>query len=439
MKKNCLFVVQSHYTESHYMELNLELVFPFYLVTDGEKTIIERKIDELLDKYDGDIYVYEAFREYAELLNSFLCHNRESYYRVHVISEIDRMGDLTKTFSIECWDKGIREEFEQKKYLMDLSTKNTCRYFNQIKIEDDKVIKIAKTEDASKLQKIENDFYDRYSNIPCLCGKQGYNENKHELILNKIDGVTAQEWYYKNGDFKKLISDVIKALHTINDVDIDVDDEDEDIRRAFYNELIGKVYTRVNPCKKLIDYFIEETEVRCIDYMPITTHFNVLMDALKKWYENNEVNFNVCLCHGDPNTDNTMIDKDGNVIFIDPRGYFGKLKTIGLGMAEYDIAKFCYGLNGYSRFNSAPYVTIGEIDYSDGMNLKLKYPNGDFSSITQIDLDDMPIDTNIKIIVGIIWMKLTSYIINDPMKSVIAYLYGNAICTKYLKELKYLK
>ena len=195
MKKNCLFVVHSHYPINHYMELNLDLVFPFYLVTDGEKTIIERKIDELLDKYDGDIYVYEAFHEYADLLKSFLCHNGESYNRVHIISEIDGMGDLTKTLSIECFDKGIREEFGQKKYLMNLSTKNTCRYFNQIKIEDDKVIKIAKTEDAIKLQKIENDFYDRYSNIPCLCGKQGYDENKHELILNKIDGVTAQEWY----------------------------------------------------------------------------------------------------------------------------------------------------------------------------------------------------------------------------------------------------
>ena len=67
MKKNCLFVVQSHYPESHYMELNLELVFPFYLVTDGEKTIIERKIDELLDKYDGDIFTsiggMETFRD----------------------------------------------------------------------------------------------------------------------------------------------------------------------------------------------------------------------------------------------------------------------------------------------------------------------------------------------------------------------------------------
>ena len=63
MKKNCLFVVQSHYPESHYMELNLELVCPFYLVTDGEKTIIERKIDELLDKYDGDIDFEVAYKE----------------------------------------------------------------------------------------------------------------------------------------------------------------------------------------------------------------------------------------------------------------------------------------------------------------------------------------------------------------------------------------
>ena len=439
MKRNCLFVVQSHYPYSHYMDLNLELIFPFYLVTDGKKTIIEGKIDELLNKYDGNIYVYESNCEYADLLRSFLHHNGELYNRVIVISEIDGMGDVTKELNIECWDKNIREEFEQKKYLEEMSSKNTCRYFNQIKFEDDKVIKIAKTEDAIKLQKIENDFYNRYGNIACLCGKQGYDENKHELILNKIDGVTAQEWYYKNGDYKKLISNVIKALHTINDTDIDDEDEDEDIKKAFYDELITKIYTRVNPCKSLINHFIRETEVRCIDYMPITPDFDVLMKALKRWYANNEVNFNACLCHGDPNTDNTMIDKDGNVIFIDPRGYFGNLKTIGLGMAEYDIAKFCYGLNGYSKFNSAPYITIEEIDYLSGMNLKLDYPSGDFSSITQIDLDDMPIDTNIKIIVGIIWMKLTSYIINDPMKSVIAYLYGNAICTKYLKKLKYLK
>lgn len=118
------------------------------------KTIIERKIDELLDKYDGDIYVYEAFHEYAELLNSFLFHNREYYDRVHVISEIDRMGDLTKLFllnvGIEVLEKNLTKEISQG-----FVNQNTCRYFNQIKIEDDKVIKIAKTEDAIKLQKIE--------------------------------------------------------------------------------------------------------------------------------------------------------------------------------------------------------------------------------------------------------------------------------------------
>jgi len=130
-----------------------------------------------------------------------------------------------------------------------------------------------------------------------------------------------------------------------------------------------------------------------------------------------------------------MIDEDGNVVFIDPRGYFGNLKTIGLGMAEYDIAKFCYGLNGYSRFNSAPYINI---IVDSRINIMIDYPTGDGKSITQINLDSMPIDINEKIIVGIIWMKLTSYIINDPMKSIIAYLYGNAICTKYLTQLGYL-
>ena len=135
--------------------------------------------------------------------------------------------------------------------------------------------------------------------------------------------------------------------------------------------------------------------------MPITTNFNVFMDALKKWYKNNEINFNACLCHGDPNTDNTMIDKNGNVVFIDPRGYFGNLKTIGLGMAEYDIAKFCYGLNGYSRFNSAPYIGIEEIDYQTGINLKLEYASGDFSSIEQIDVDYFSYVNSVKYFVQI--------------------------------------
>lgn len=435
MKRNCLLVVESHIPAGYYDELTLEGVFPFYLVTDGDKTLIEKKIDELKSRYDGTIYVYEPIAQYHTLLNIFIQHDLDSYNMVKVISRIDMLGDLLSTLTIEPWKYGIRSEEGQKEYLISLKTTNTCRFFNSISFEGNKVIKTAKTKDAIKLQKIENKFYDEYGKLDVLAKKLGYDKDKHELILEKVDGETAQSWYYDNGNFKDLISNVIKALHKLNDTNIEVKDSDENIRKAFYNELIGKITARVNPCIRLINYFLEETNVKTIDGMDITYNFFKIIKALKHWYNNNEVNFNACLCHGDPNTDNTMIDKDGNVVFIDPRGYFGNLKTIGLGMAEYDIAKFCYGLNGYSRFNSSPYI---EIRVDNEMNLNVKYPIGDYSSITQIDLDAMPIDTNEKIIVGIIWMKLTSYIINDPMKSIIAYLYGNAICTKYLKELGYM-
>lgn len=435
MKRNCLLVIESHIPAGYYDELTLEGVFPFYLVTDGDKTLIEKKIDELKSRYDGTIYVYEPIAQYHALLNIFIQHDLDSYNMVKVISRIDMLGDLLSTLTIEPWKDGIRSEEGQKEYLISLKTTNTCRFFNSISFEGNKVIKTAKTKDAIKLQKIENKFYDEYGKLDVLAKKLGYDGDKHELILEKVDGETAQSWYYDNGNFKDLISNVIKALHKLNDTNIEVKDSDEDIRKAFYNELIGKITARVNPCIRLINYFLEETNVKSIDGMDITYNFFKIIKALKHWYNNNEVNFNACLCHGDPNTDNTMIDKDGNVVFIDPRGYFGNLKTIGLGMGEYDIAKFCYGLNGYSRFNSSPYI---EIRVDNEMNLNVKYPIGDYSSITQIDLDAMPIDINEKIIVGIIWMKLTSYIINDPMKSIIAYLYGNAICTKYLKELGYM-
>lgn len=432
--KNCLFVIGSHVGPSYYDELNLECVFPFYLVTDGDKTIIEKKIDELLEKYDN-VYAYDAYEEYANILKSFLMHDEKYVSNVHVISRIDLLGEKLNDIAIETW-KDINSEEDQKKYLVSLKTANTCRFFNQIRFENNKVYKIAKTEDAIKLQDIENKFYDEYGQISCIAKKLGYDKDRHELVLQKVDGMTAQSWYYENGSHKELISKVIKALHVLNDTNIEIEDSDEDIRKAFYNELVGKINVRVMPCKKLIDYFIKETEVKSIDGMEINYDYYALIGAIERWYKNNEVNFNACLCHGDPNTDNTMIDKNGNVVFIDPRGYFGDLKTIGLGMPEYDIAKFCYGLNGYSKFNGAAYIQV-RCDL-DELNLKVTYPD-DGTSITQISLDDMPIDTNEKIIVGIIWMKLTSYIINDPMKSVIAYIYGNAICTKYLKELGYLK
>lgn len=435
-RKSCLFVIESHVPSSLYDELTLEGVFPFYLTTDGDKSIIEKKLYELLEVY-STVYAYEPNHEYRKLLCEFLMHDLKLSNHVKVVSDISMIGIKLKGMTIEVWDKNIKNEYLQKNYLKSLKSNNTCRYFNFISISDGKVVKTAKTEDAIQLQKIENKFYDMYGSLDVLAKKLGYDEDKHELVLERVDGDTAQNWYYKNFDYKILINRVVTALHKMNDTPIDIVDTQEEIDRAFYVELVKKIDERVAPCKMLIDYFLKETDARMIDNMPITRDYNKLMGAIKKWYVGAKDSFKGCLCHGDPNTDNTMIDKDGKVVFIDPRGYFGKLKTIGLGLPQYDVAKFCYGLNGYSIFNSAPYIEV-RCSCDDMSRLSVVYPDV-AGSIEQISLDDMPIDTDTKLIVGIIWMKLTSYIINDPMKSVIAYLYGNAICTKYLKQMGYLK
>lgn len=441
MKKKdiAIMIIGNLCSKYKYMNIGLLGLFPFYLTTNGNQTIIETKLDELLKSY-RKIYLVENNPEYNKLLKDFIWSTNEKfdkYQYVNVINLVE-MYNLTNSLNVDYikWND-IRNESEQRKYLENLSSDNTCRFFNEIKFDINKVHKIAKTKDAIKLQKIENEFYDKYGKYDCFCNKLDYDENNHELVLEKIDGHTVQQYYELNTGYAMLINKFKNTLKDLNSIPIDIVDSDKDIYDAFYNELYSKIQSRVLPCSDLIYYFMTSTGVETIDGMKITKNFGTLLSKIDHWFKDNYSKFKACLCHGDPNTDNVMFTTDGKMKFIDPRGYFGNLKTIGLGLPEYDMAKFCYGLNGYSKFNRSPYISCSlDLD----KNLRVQYPNivkANGRSITQIDLCLMDVDDNVKIMIGIIWMKLTSYIINDPMKGIIAYLYGNAICTKYLNQLGY--
>lgn len=440
-KKNCLIVPCLTLDEDWYSDLTLN-VFPWWLATTKSCTIIEDMINELHSEGYKTVYIFIKDHASRWILMNILAHNNVQNYKI--ISDMNRVGKDLVDCDIIDLGKGYPEEDEYKKELIKKSTKNTSRYFNSLTFTEDTVVKKALTQQAVDLQESELNFYRMWSSkIPSMCQLIDYSKERHEITIEKIEGTTAQDWHEKNPTkYVELIKKVKTALEQFNRVEIPshlLYDTEEDIKKAFKNELIDKISDRVDPVKPMISEFIDEVAYAdrkfFIDGMRIEDDFNYLMSGIKEWYSDIEKSLHASICHGDPNTDNTMIDKDGNVKFIDPRGYFGKLKTCGLGLPEYDLAKFCYGLNGYSVFNSAPFITI---DVDDYQNITVKYPTCD-GSITRIDLDKMPIDDNIKIIIGIIWMKLSSYIINDPMKSVIAYLYGNAICTKYLVKKGYIR
>jgi hypothetical protein len=344
---------------------------------------------------------------------------------IHYMANIVDIGDYAK----------------YSEYMRSIKQDNVCRYFNELEVCSDCIKKRPKTEQGRKLHKIEFDYYRKFSGkAKALARLLGYDTTTMTMSLEKIKGKTCQSLVDTKGTQKAKVSEVNKLIAEFNEAIatfhnlplLDVLDTPEEQHDAIINEFSTMIDKRVQPCAQLIDAVLHDNGVKTVDGMPISTYDN-MKQAVDKWIaEKFQTNFfDMAITHGDPNTDNTLYCASGvktGIRFVDPRGYFGKLKTLGLGVKNYDLAKFVYGFSGYGRFNSAEYIAM----QIENDNINFYVGANEDTGITDVSLFDMKIDDDIRILVGIIWVKLTSYIINDPMKSVAAYLHGNALLTKLL-------
>lgn len=337
-----------------------------------------------------------------------------------------------KTLAMDVHDIGDYAKYTA--FMTKRDTDSACRYFNRIEIKPTTVIKQAVTPLGIELQRAEVDFYMTYGNrCGCMPKLISYDSAANKMTLERVKGRTVQQALdkcigSKVGKANRLISKFKGAIAGLQALQpVELLDNEQDLRAAIFDELVSMLDKRVKPCKALIDTVILKNGIKSIEGKPIRPYEEVY-NAVQAYVEANIDQFHACITHGDTNTDNTMLSTQGDIKFIDPRGRFGKLKTAGLGFAEYDLAKFVYGMTGYSRFNSASYIAT-EVKNGD---LKVYLSEDEEGGVDAIDIDSLAVPELIKVIVGIIWMKLTSYIINDPAKSVVAYLHGNAMLTKLL-------
>ena len=78
-------------------------------------------------------------------------------------------------------------------------------------------------------------------------------------------------------------------------------------------------------------------------------------------YVESMTEFNQCVIHGDCQFNNILYNMDnGDIKFIDPRGYFGKNDLYGI--AEYDLAKIRFALSGYDIFDN---MEITQLEIQD--------------------------------------------------------------------------
>lgn len=304
------------------------------------------------------------------------------------------------------------------KYMSNVNVKQ--RYFNNIDIQDNQVIKSSNCDKGFNVMVDEIRHYE-------VCKDFGVFANVIDSNIdndNKIAAITLEKMSMTVHELLTKIDnnqhDDVKgyAMHAFNEF-VDTleplhkelsNHTKTDIANALYEEYIVTAINRYKSIKNILDF--GDFKLR----------FNDIVERLSEFIKTKDIKFS--LIHGDTNTANVMLNEHSELKLIDPRGYFGPIKHYG--DPDYDIAKFAYGLTGYTHFNNDINFTATANDNVLCYELK-----------SFIDLDALTNDNYIKLLVGVIWLKLPAYIINNPLKSLCAFDIGLYLTDKYLRQLGY--
>lgn len=317
----------------------------------------------------------------------------------------------------KCTDVGTFESYQK----LD-TNKDRCRPYNHIEIDGDHVIKSGLTEEAKTFIKREVSWYKLalglgFKNIPTLI-------SENPMTISRINGknifLTELDKTGKEITLDKMI-DALRHLHSLAKSDANSWD--------LYTEYFTKTINRLISISYAIPFsgneFISINGKKCINVL-------VQQSVLRKAVLETLMHTHYTLYHGDCQLTNTMLDNEGNVFFIDPRGYFGKTKN--LGDVRYDWAKVYYAINGnFDQFNVKNFnLHIGksEIEFNIG--------SGQWEFLTKRLLKKIPngegTEKEIKLIHAIIWLSLASHAWEDFDSMCVAYYNGLKLFNDWIEE-----
>ena len=238
------------------------------------------------------------------------------------------------------------------------------------------------------------------------------------LMEYKLNYIPLYQYLYKIDKLSNekiiILENVIKKLNNIHRLESTIKN-----KIIFFNDIKKEIYDKVITRKKSIDdllnYFGEIQYVNDIKILP----FEVVLEKCKNIiinYYNTLNNFEYNIILGDCNFSNILINPNNinDIIFIDPRGYFGDTSIFGL--KEYDYSKILYAISGYDLFNSN-YFNIDNIN-NKSLNFKIE----------SIDFDKKIINKYFnkvhKAFMIIHWLCLADYNKNNIWKCLVSYYNG---------------
>jgi hypothetical protein len=214
-----------------------------------------------------------------------------------------------------------------------------------------------------------------------------------------------------------IIINKINQLHSIEKYKVS--------KEIFIEDLLMEINEKVYNRKKILKYFIEYFgNIKKVNGIEIDSFENVIKKCnniiiqyyQQKFENKNKNGYEYSILFGDCQFSNILINPNHieEIVFIDPRGYFGYSKIFG--PVEYDYAKVLYGISGYDTFNNE-YFNIEKIGDSE-ITFQIK----------AFDFSKEIMDENFKKIhqafLVIIWLSLAEYTKNNIWKCIGSYYYG---------------
>lgn len=316
-------------------------------------------------------------------------------------------------------DLGDMDKLEKAHEVRELN-----RSFNSLHFEDAIVAKYCHGERGKDLQEKELGWYDATKG--CSTVPKILRRHEHSFTMERIKGKPAFEYIKErnNVDRPVIIDDI---LHAMNFGRHEVHASETTIREDFTKEFYTKVIDRCESIQGLIDSFGPIKTVNGVKIGRLKPMLRQALEHLIAYHHDTEGRW-YSIIHGDPNFSNTMITDEGEVKFIDPRGYFGNTKLYGPRL--YDEAKALYAVSGYDEFNADPMWGSFSINEEDPSSVYIVIP----PLIYKYEKMDA-FNEHHHLAVAVIWIALGGYFKNNPLKAVAAYYHGMKLLTKQLRKM----
>lgn len=217
----------------------------------------------------------------------------------------------------------------------------------------------------------------------------------------------------------------IGNLHASGSKQVSIDQVVVDIEA----EVKNKLTSRCNEISGVIGAFGKIDQVNGVYVPPVEDCIEFLNTYIKnhvtqRHTSSGEVLYEYAFIHGDTQFSNCMITDAGEIVIIDPRGYFGK--TAYYGLPDYDFSKLLYSLSGYDNFNNSLDFHITNI--GDG-SVSFELPKPElFFERSELHEAFEPIHYAW---LAVHWIGLAQYIKNNPVKSFAALCHGRYLATKF--------